>query len=103
MVIQRNGPFDDMALDDMVLDEVSCSPFLHTHFTEAMNLVEKKPMAKNSFIKKTYLPTTYVTENKENYFLTSIMSFLYACFKHPKLLISVLKNLLLFCKLFIFE
>ena len=26
MVIRRNGPFDDMALDDMVLDEVSCSP-----------------------------------------------------------------------------
>ena len=27
MVIRRNGPFDDMALDDMVLDEVSCSQF----------------------------------------------------------------------------
>ena len=25
MFIRRNGPFDDMALDDMVLDEVSCS------------------------------------------------------------------------------
>ena len=26
MVIRRNGPFDDMALDDMVLAEVLCSP-----------------------------------------------------------------------------
>ena len=27
MVIRRNGPFEDMALEDMVLDKVWCSPY----------------------------------------------------------------------------
>ena len=55
----------------------TCS-FLHAHLTETIKVVEnwfKKLMVLNSLIEKTYVvgrqfrcvPTTYVTENKENY------------------------------------
>ena len=58
----------------------SCS-FLHAHFFELKKVVEKlfkKAYGKNSFIEKTYVvgthwnclyvPTTYVTDKKKNYF-----------------------------------
>ena len=62
------------------------------------NLFKKNLMVKNSFIDKTYwqfqcVPTTYVTENKEeNYFekhFPSTMSIVCTSFKHPKLPISI--------------
>ena len=45
---------------------------------------------KNSFIEKTYVvPTTYVTENKEENYFPSIMSIVFTSFKHTKLPISI--------------
>ena len=51
-------------------------------------------MMKSSFIEKTYVLGTYVTENKEENYLEilhfpSIMSIVFISFNHPKLPISI--------------
>ena len=101
-----------------------CS-FLHPHFTETMkvvaNLFFKKSLWWNNYLLKRhmlyvhigiasmrqfqYVPTTYVTKNKENYF--EIYTYQVLCPLSLPLLtilncLSVLKYLSLYCKLFIF-
>ena len=61
MVIRRNGPFDDMAIDDMVLDEVSCSRFVRGVKKCLFVFVALRPMSTAMVIagRSVYLTTPF--------------------------------------------